>query len=92
MNIQAPTRTIDSLAAAEALVAAAEAAGYAPSIGNTQPWRWRLTGDTLDLHLVRSRMRRVSDLDGRLATVSCGAEPVAPGAPRLPTDQIIERY
>ncbi|HEX5200329.1 MAG TPA: nitroreductase [Actinoplanes sp.] len=73
MNIEAPTRAIDTRTAVEALVAAAKSGGYAPSIGNTQPWRWRLTGDTLDLHLERSRIRSAADLDGRLATLSCGA-------------------
>jgi nitroreductase len=57
----------------EALYKAAAAAGHAPSIHNTQPWRWRLTGDTMDLFAERSRMLDVTDPDGRLATLSCGA-------------------
>lgn len=56
-----------------ALTAAATLAVHAPSIHNTQPWRWRLTGDTLDLFLNRSRLLEVADPDGRLATLSCGA-------------------
>jgi len=59
--------------AAEALLEAATTAGYAPSIHNTQPWRWRITGDTVDLHLVRSRIPATADPDGRLATLSGGA-------------------
>ena len=57
---------------ADALYAAAAAAGYAPSIHNTQPWRWRLTGDVLELYVDRSRFLEVTDPDARLATLSCG--------------------
>jgi nitroreductase len=57
---------------ADALYAAATAAGYAPSIHNTQPWRWRLAGDVLDLYADRSRVLGVTDPDSRLATLSCG--------------------
>jgi hypothetical protein len=57
----------------ERLAGAVAAAGYAPSIQDTQPWRWRHGGDTLDLHLERSRVRDLIDPDTRLATLSCGA-------------------
>jgi nitroreductase len=57
----------------DALAAAVAAAGLAPSIHNTQPWRWRVSGDTLDLHLESSRLLAVTDPDVRLATLSCGA-------------------
>jgi hypothetical protein len=57
----------------EAFTAAATAAGRAPSIRNTQPWRWRLTGDVLDLFLDRSRLLADGDQDGRHAMISCGA-------------------
>jgi nitroreductase len=49
------------------------AAGQAPSIGNVQPWRWRLAGDDLDLFVESSRMPEVTDAEGRLAVISCGA-------------------
>jgi nitroreductase len=62
----------DPQAVSRGLAEAATAAGYAPSIHNTQPWRWRLHGDTLDLHLERSRVLEVTDPDARLATLSCG--------------------
>ncbi|MFY1671510.1 Acg family FMN-binding oxidoreductase [Plantactinospora sp. WMMB334] len=58
--------------AAAVLAEAAEAAGYAPSVHNTQPWRWRVAGDILDLHAVRERQLRVADPEGRLLTISCG--------------------
>lgn len=56
-----------------ALAEAATAAGYAPSVHNTQPWKWRVTTSTLDLHAVRDRQLRAADPDGRLLTLSCGA-------------------
>ncbi len=57
----------------EGLADAIAAAGFAPSIHNTQPWWWCLDGDTVNLYLERSRVRTVTDPDLRLATLSCGA-------------------
>ena len=57
----------------EAFYRAAATAGYAPSVHNRQPWRWRLSSDTLDLHLEPGRLRDVTDVRGRLALMSCGA-------------------
>ncbi len=56
-----------------ALASAARVGGFAPSIHNTQPWRWRVTGDVLELWAVRDRQLGVADPLGRLLTVSCGA-------------------
>jgi nitroreductase len=56
----------------EALDDAITAAGYAPSINNTQPWWWCLDGDTVNLYLERSRVRTVTDPDLRQAILSCG--------------------
>jgi nitroreductase len=58
--------------ATSVLAAAAHAAGYAPSIHNTQPWRWRV-GSTLDLYADRGRQLGVTDPSGRLLLLSCGA-------------------
>ncbi|NJC72341.1 nitroreductase [Planosporangium thailandense] len=56
------------------LRAAVDAARSAPSVHNTQPWRWRIgDGDTLHLYADRSRQLEVADPDGRLLTESCGA-------------------
>ena len=52
---------------------AALVAGRAPSIHNSQPWRWRVGHDALDLFLARSRLLRVADPDAHLAVLSCGA-------------------
>jgi len=59
--------------AAAILAEAAAAAGHAPSVHNTQPWRWRVGGGALDLYAERGRQLRVTDPDGRLLHVSCGA-------------------
>ncbi|GIF01278.1 Acg family FMN-binding oxidoreductase [Paractinoplanes rishiriensis] len=72
MDTEALTHPTDPEIATHALAEAAAAAGYAPSIHNTQPWRWRLTADTLELRLVRGRILPVTDPEGRLATLSCG--------------------
>jgi len=55
------------------LAEAAEAAGFAPSVHNTQPWRWRVAGDRIDLLADRDRQLRLADPEGRLLTMSCGA-------------------
>ncbi|GLL02281.1 nitroreductase [Dactylosporangium matsuzakiense] len=60
-------------AIAHALRVAADTAGFAPSILDSQPWRWRLTGNTLALYLDRASMDDDVDVDGRLAIISCGA-------------------
>jgi nitroreductase len=45
----------------------------APSIHNTQPWRWRLVDGALELLADRSRQLAVADPDGHSLLVSCGA-------------------
>lgn len=55
----------------EALVAVA---GRAPSVHNTQPWRFRLVeADTIELHLAKDQVLRHIDRVGREAVISCGA-------------------
>ena len=53
---------------AEASIAALRA----PSILNTQPWRWRLAGNQAELWADRSRRLDGIDPDGRLMLLSCG--------------------
>jgi nitroreductase len=52
---------------------AATAALHAPSVFNTQPWSWRIDGDTMELHADASRRLDTTDRDGRLLALSCGA-------------------
>jgi nitroreductase len=59
--------------AAAILAEAAQAAGHAPSVHNTQPWRWRVGPDALDLYAERGRQLGVTDPEGRLLHISCGA-------------------
>jgi nitroreductase len=73
MSTEASIRAADMRAETRALSDAATTAGHAPSICNTQPWRWRLRGDELNLHLDQSRALDVTDPDSRLAILSCGA-------------------
>ncbi len=50
------------------------AASLAPSIHNTQPWRFVTTPDgALEVHADRERQLTVVDADGRQLLVSCGA-------------------
>lgn len=58
---------------AAALAEAADAARLAPSVHNTQPWRWHVDPDALQLRADRSRSLPVADPHGRLLTMSCGA-------------------
>jgi len=44
----------------------------APSIHNTQPWRWVFAGNSLQLYADRSRQLAAIDPDGRGLLVSCG--------------------
>lgn len=57
----------------QALVQAADAARFAPSIHNTQPWRWVVRGARLELFAVSERQLRAQDPDGRMLLVSNGA-------------------
>ncbi len=49
------------------------AAGAAPSIHNTQPWRFRVSDDLIEVHGDPDRMLWVADPRGRALHLSCGA-------------------
>ncbi|HET9518421.1 MAG TPA: nitroreductase [Actinoplanes sp.] len=55
-----------------ALASAARAALRAPSVFNTQPWKWRVTGDVMQLSSDPRRRLGVADAEGRLLLLSCG--------------------
>ena len=65
---QAQTQTISA-----ALAEAAGVGGLAPSIHNTQPWRWRVDGETLELYAEPTRQLPASDPGRRMVVLSCGA-------------------
>ena len=54
----------------ESLVACATSA---PSVLNTQPWRFEASDDWLDLHIDRDRLLLITDPNGRAGHISCGA-------------------
>ena len=65
------TATVDSRITA-ALRRAAIRATLAPSVHNTQPWRFDLRGDELDIVADRTRQLPVLDPTGRQLTISLG--------------------
>jgi hypothetical protein len=46
---------------------------WAPSVNNTQPWRFTLDGEQISLHADAGRRLAVADPDGREMMISCGA-------------------
>ncbi len=51
---------------------AARLALHAPSVFNTQPWTWHITGTTMELYADPARHLDATDADGRLLLLSCG--------------------
>jgi nitroreductase len=49
------------------------AAVWAPSVHNTQPWRFTVGGQQISLHADAGRQLAVADPDGREMMISCGA-------------------
>ncbi len=64
--------SVMNTAATRALRRAVIRATLAPSVHNTQPWRFVLDGDALEIHMDPSRQLRVLDPRGRQMTLSCG--------------------
>jgi hypothetical protein len=61
---------------------AVEDALRAPSVHNSQPWRWRISVDEVRLHADLQRHLIVTDPDLRDLVLSCGAAPYAAIAER----------
>jgi hypothetical protein len=64
---------VDKTLSTEALQRAVRLACRAPSVHNSQPWRWVADGKVVRLFLDRRRMVPGTDNSGRQALISCGA-------------------
>jgi len=65
--------TATRLVPVETLHRIVETASRAPSVHNTQPWRWRGGPRTLELFADRTHQLTETDPEGRNLTISCGA-------------------
>jgi len=63
----------DTLVSTEVIRDAVQLACRAPSLHNSQPWRWVYHGDTVDLFLDQDRVLYGTDPTGRESLLSCGA-------------------
>lgn len=57
----------------DVITAAVEQACHAPSLHNSQPWRWVACDTCVDLFVDPGRMVTSTDTSGREAIISCGA-------------------
>lgn len=57
----------------ETIIDAVDVACRAPSLHNSQPWRWVATDHGVELYADPDRMIRAADSTGREALISCGA-------------------
>src|SRR5215467_10046767 len=63
----------EPLAPAQIATCVVTAAAWAPSVHNTQPWRFSSSGQQVSLYADAGRQLRVADPDGREMMISCGA-------------------
>ncbi|GAA2607821.1 Acg family FMN-binding oxidoreductase [Paractinoplanes durhamensis] len=70
--MNAPDSPVTRSAASAALESAARVSLRAPSVFNTQPWKWRIHGDMMWLRSDPERRLGVTDAEGRLLLLSCG--------------------
>ena len=67
-----PAKAHDAISTAQ-LAATVELACRAPSLHNSQPWRWIFQNGTLHLFADHARVGRHTDATGRELILSCGA-------------------
>ncbi|MEM6108692.1 NAD(P)H nitroreductase [Mycobacterium sp. 050272] len=63
----------ETLADTKVIATAVELACHAPSLYNSQPWRWITDGVSVDLFVDPEQKIRAADTSGREAIISCGA-------------------
>lgn len=63
----------DILVGTDVITNAVHLACRAPSLHNSQPWRWTTDGSSLELYLDKTRVLYSTDRSGREALMSCGA-------------------
>ncbi|BBY20264.1 Acg family FMN-binding oxidoreductase [Mycobacterium stomatepiae] len=63
----------ETMADTKVVTAAVELACHAPSLHNTQPWRWIVDGADVELFLDPRHIVRSADESGREAIIGCGA-------------------
>jgi hypothetical protein len=68
-----PDTSVPSALDSEVVKTAIRLACRAPSLHNSQPWKWVADKDSLKLFLDRDRIVRSTDRAGREAIISCGA-------------------
>jgi nitroreductase len=68
-----PARSARAVLTPEDVAAVIAMAARAPSLHNTQPWRFRVRGDVIELLADSSRQLRRLDPAGRELAISCGA-------------------
>lgn len=64
---------IRAITTTEIVAKAIRSACRAPSLHNSQPWRWIVGEETVDLFVDHRRVIRSADSSGREALISCGA-------------------
>ena len=69
----APMTAVEAISRQSILDDCLDAAVAAPSAHNSQPWRFRLLRETVDLIADRTRALAVNDPYDRELTISCGA-------------------
>ncbi|HWJ81725.1 MAG TPA: hypothetical protein VNS55_05765 [Nocardioides sp.] len=88
------TRGVHPVMASSASHRLIELACRAPSVHNTQPWRWRADDHHLHLYADRGRQLAVEDPAGRNLLISCGAalDHLVVGAAALGWEARVSRF